>query len=145
MSTSAGWCSSLVHLFQSLRQLAVDLSRLLLLAAKSRSALAAENLFLRKQLALFQGRQVQPHRATDATRWLMVFLGKFFEWQLQPMWIVRLALRRPYTFVVMSIPPLGSSMEPVGQKAEEGRPGILSSARSSRQTGWIWEHSAPFG
>jgi hypothetical protein len=62
-------------LFQSFRQLAVDLSRLLLLAAKSRRALAAENLFLRKQLALF------PHRATDATRWLMVFLGKFFEWR----------------------------------------------------------------
>jgi len=80
MSTSVGCCSGLVHLFQSLRQLTVDLSRLLLLAAKSRSALAAENLFLRKQLALFQERKVQPHRATDATRWLMVFLGKFFEW-----------------------------------------------------------------
>lgn len=44
-STSAGWCSSLVHLFQSLRQLAVDFARLLLLVAKSRSALAAETYF----------------------------------------------------------------------------------------------------
>ena len=81
MSTSAGCCSGLVHLFKIFRQLAVDLSRLLLLAAKSRRALAAENLFLRKQLALFQEREVPPHRVTDATRWLMVFLGKFFEWR----------------------------------------------------------------
>src|ERR1700687_4168816 len=81
MSPSASWCSSLVHLFQGLRQLTVDLSRLPLLAAKPRSALAAENLFLRKQLALFQEREVQPHRATDAIRWLMVFLVKFFEWR----------------------------------------------------------------
>ena len=78
---SAGCLSSLVHLFQSIRQVLVDLSRLLLLTTKSRSALAAENLFLRKQLALFQERQVRPHLATDATRWLLVFLGKFFEWR----------------------------------------------------------------
>jgi hypothetical protein len=78
---SAGCSSSLVHLFQSIRQVLVDLSRLLLLNTKSRSALAAENLFLRKQLALFQERQVRPHLATDATRWLLVFLGKFFEWR----------------------------------------------------------------
>jgi hypothetical protein len=37
MSTSAGWSSSLVHRYQSLRQRAVDLARLLLLAAKSRT------------------------------------------------------------------------------------------------------------
>src|SRR6266478_5565713 len=69
MPMSAGCSSSLVHLFQSIRQVLVDLSRLLLLTTKSRSALAAENLFLRKQLALFQERQVRPHLATDATRW----------------------------------------------------------------------------
>jgi hypothetical protein len=37
--------------------------------------LATENLFLRKQLALFQERQVRPHRATDATRFLMAALN----------------------------------------------------------------------
>ena len=41
---------------------------------RSRSSLAAENLFLRKQLALFQERQTKPRRATDSTRWLMVVL-----------------------------------------------------------------------
>lgn len=37
-------------------------------------AVTAENLFLRKQLALFRERQVKPHRATDATRWIMATL-----------------------------------------------------------------------
>jgi len=41
------------------------------LATTSRSALMAENLFLRKQLAMFQERNVRPHRAQDSTRWLL--------------------------------------------------------------------------
>jgi putative transposase len=48
---------------------------------QSRSALAAENLFLRKQLALYQERQVRPGRATDATRLTMVLLGTLFDWK----------------------------------------------------------------
>ncbi len=51
------------------------LGRLVLLALRPRAALAAENLFLRKQLALFQERQVKPRRANDATRWLMAAVG----------------------------------------------------------------------
>jgi hypothetical protein len=47
-----------------------------LAVARSRSTLAAENLFLRKQLALFQERKVKPRRADDATRWMMVALGR---------------------------------------------------------------------
>jgi hypothetical protein len=43
--------------------------------------LAAENLFLRKQLALFQERQVRSHRATDSTRWLMAVLSRLFDWR----------------------------------------------------------------
>jgi len=50
----------------------VDLVELLLLTTRSRSALAAENLFLRKQLAMFQERSVRPHRAQDSARWLIV-------------------------------------------------------------------------
>jgi len=37
-----------------------DLAELLRFATKSRSALVAENLFLRKQLALFQERNIKP-------------------------------------------------------------------------------------
>jgi hypothetical protein len=40
---------------------------------QSRSALAAENLFLRKQLVLCQERQVRPRRATDAIRLTMAY------------------------------------------------------------------------
>jgi hypothetical protein len=43
--------------------------------------LAAENLFLRKQLALFQERQVKPHRADDPTRWMMAVLSRAFDWR----------------------------------------------------------------
>jgi hypothetical protein len=43
--------------------------------------LAAENIFLRKQLALFQERHVKPHQADDATRWVMAILSRWFDWR----------------------------------------------------------------
>ena len=58
-----------------------DLARLAFLAIRSHTSLAAENLFLRKQLALFQERKVKPRRADDATRWLMATLGRMFQWR----------------------------------------------------------------
>ena len=61
--------------------IARDLVHLLVLVSRSRRALAAENLFLRKQLALFQERKVKPHRADDATRLIMVILGRLFAWR----------------------------------------------------------------
>jgi len=59
----------------------IDLTRFVLLAAHSRRALAAENLFLRKQLALFQERKVKPRRADDSTRWMMATLSRMFPWR----------------------------------------------------------------
>jgi len=44
-------------------------------------SLAAENLFLRKQLALFQERGTKPRRADDATRAALVWLSKAFNWR----------------------------------------------------------------
>ena len=44
-------------------------------------ALAAENLFLRKQLALYEERQVKPRRAPNATRLAMVWLAHWFDWR----------------------------------------------------------------
>jgi putative transposase len=44
-------------------------------------ALAAENLFLRKQLALYEERQVKPRRATNALRLAMVWLSSWFDWR----------------------------------------------------------------
>jgi hypothetical protein len=43
--------------------------------------LAAENLFLRKQLALFQERKVKPRRAEDSTRWWMATVSLLFNWR----------------------------------------------------------------
>ena len=65
----------------TLSSIARDLVHLLVLVSRSRGALAAENLFLRKQLALFQERKVKPHRAHDSTRLVMVILGRMFSWR----------------------------------------------------------------
>src|SRR6516162_3583849 len=59
----------------------LDLGRLLLSALRPRAALAAENLFLRKQLALFQERKVKPRRAADSTRWWMATVSRLFDWR----------------------------------------------------------------
>src|ERR1700675_2592115 len=47
----------------------------------SRVALIAENLFLRKQLALFQERKAKPRRTTASFRLRMVALARFFVWR----------------------------------------------------------------
>jgi hypothetical protein len=44
-------------------------------------SLAAENLFLREQLALFQEREIKPRRADDARRAAMVWLTQAFDWR----------------------------------------------------------------
>src|SRR4029434_4691092 len=67
--------------FSTLYYLNWDFIRFLGSLLQSRSALAAENLFLRKQLALYQERQVQPRRATDATRLTMVLASRLFDWK----------------------------------------------------------------
>jgi putative transposase len=61
---------------------------------QSHARLAAENLFLRKQLALYLEREVKPRRATDATRVTLVVLARFIEWRplltiVQPDTLVR--------------------------------------------------------
>src|SRR5215831_3964071 len=72
---------TLTHSLTTLSSLACDLVRLLVLTSRSCRALAAENLFLRKQLALFQERNVKPRRAHDPTRLIMVILGRMFLWR----------------------------------------------------------------
>jgi transposase InsO family protein len=55
--------------------------------------LAAENLFMRKQLALYQERQVKPRRATNATRLTLLWLGQWFDWRRA------LGMVKPETFI----------------------------------------------
>lgn len=53
----------------------------LALCPKSRTMLAAENLFLRKQLAFYQERKVVPRRFDNASRFLLVLLSPCFDWK----------------------------------------------------------------
>jgi putative transposase len=71
---------AVVHCVRTSSLVVVDLVRLASLAVHSHTALAAENLFLRKQLAMFQERKVKPRRADDATRWMMATLSQMFPW-----------------------------------------------------------------
>jgi putative transposase len=74
--------------FQHIRQqasmlltLIIDAWRFLVHCLRPAPALAAENLFLRKQLALYEEQQVHPRQATNATRLAMVWLSQWFDWQ----------------------------------------------------------------
>jgi putative transposase len=58
-----------------------DAGRFLLLCLRPSPALAAENLFLRKQLALYQERHTTPRRATNATRLALIWLGRWCDWR----------------------------------------------------------------
>jgi len=42
---------------------------------------AAENLFLRKQLGLYMEREVKPRRATDSIRFTLARLSRWFDWR----------------------------------------------------------------
>jgi putative transposase len=61
--------------------LLVDALRFVSLGLRSRSYLAAENLFLRKQLALYQERRVKPRRADDSIRITLVMLSQLIDWR----------------------------------------------------------------
>jgi putative transposase len=58
-----------------------DLFRLLALALRSKSSLAAENLFLRKQLAFYRERKIKPRRTDNPTRLTLIWLSRWFHWR----------------------------------------------------------------
>ena len=68
-------------MFPTALTLLADLFRLLRLMVRSRAQLAAENLFLRKQLACYVERQVRPRRADDLSRIALVLLSRFVKWR----------------------------------------------------------------
>jgi len=66
----------------------------LLLCLRPSPALAAENLFLRKQFALYQERHMKPRCATNATRMALIWLARWFDWRralviFQPATLIR--------------------------------------------------------
>ena len=56
-----------------------DVIHFLGLSLRSRRSLAAENLFLRKQLAFYKERKIKPRRTDNPTRLTLVLLSRWFE------------------------------------------------------------------
>src|SRR5271165_5914551 len=68
---------SLTVLWELLR----DGLQFLNVAARSQTALAAEVLFLRKQLAYYRDHQIRPRRLSDAARLSLVLWSRLFDWK----------------------------------------------------------------
>ena len=62
-------------------RLLADLIGLLVLTVRSRRSIQAENLVLRRQLALFKERGVKPRRIDAATRLSLAWLARLFDWR----------------------------------------------------------------
>jgi putative transposase len=85
--------NSLSHMAVTTLDLLLDALRFVRLSLQPRSALAAENLFLRKQLALYLERQVKPRRAKAAAKLTLVLLSRRFAWR------EALTIVKPETFI----------------------------------------------
>ena len=68
------FCACWLNLF-------ADLLRFLFLGLQSKSSLAAENLFLRKQIAFYQERGIKPRRISHPTRLTLLWLSRWFDWR----------------------------------------------------------------
>ena len=60
------------------RALCTNGAHFIALCARSQTALAAENLFLRKQLAFYRERKVTPRRFDNISRYILVLLSHGF-------------------------------------------------------------------
>src|SRR5687767_11798878 len=72
---------SLAKMRQTFLSVFIDALTFVRLTIRSRTALAAENLFLRKQLALYVERKRKPQQSTDSIRFTLAQLSKCFEWR----------------------------------------------------------------
>jgi hypothetical protein len=78
MPNVSGSMQSILQLVSLLLKLCADVGGFLVLCLRPSPALAAEVLFLRKRLALYEGHQGKPRRATNATRWVLVWLSHWY-------------------------------------------------------------------
>jgi putative transposase len=58
-----------------------DLLCFVVLSLRSNSSLAAENLFLRKQLGFYQERKIKPCRTSPSAQVTLIFLSRWFNWR----------------------------------------------------------------
>ena len=71
----------MLRLLLILVKLAADAVRWCGLVLRSQRSIEAENLFLRRQLALYVERGVEPRRIDSVTRIALAFLSRFFHWR----------------------------------------------------------------
>jgi len=62
-------------------RLRADLAGLVVFSLRRRRSVEAENLFLRRQLALYQERGINPRRVDAATRVSLALLSRLFDWR----------------------------------------------------------------
>jgi hypothetical protein len=74
-------CRNLCSAFSTMWELLRDGLQFLRTISHSRAALAAEILFLRKQLAYYQDHRIRPRRLRDASRLCLLFWSRLFDWQ----------------------------------------------------------------
>ncbi len=117
-------------LAKALKIVAADGSAFSLRLFRSRAALAAENVFLRRQLALFQEHEQKAQRTTAADRFTLSTSARFFDWRealmiVKPATLIgwhRNAFRRFWRWKSRPVgrPPLsGSLREVIRQMAAE--------------------------
>src|SRR6266851_4244627 len=71
----------MVALIKIALELLADAARFFILLFRPTRSVQAENLFLRRQLALFKERGIQPRRVDSATRISLAILARCFEWR----------------------------------------------------------------
>ena len=106
-----------------LLHLLLDALRFIRLSLRPHCALAAENLFLRKQLALYLERKVKARRASDASRLTLVLLSRLFAWRRA------LTIVQPDTFHPMASERLSAVFGGGNRNPEDDRE-FLPSCRS---------------
>src|SRR5262244_1532363 len=81
MLSSARWVSAVLTFARGAVPIFADVLTFLLLCFRSPAVVAAENLFLRKQLSLYIERKIKPRRATNSIRFTLAHLSRFFDWR----------------------------------------------------------------
>ena len=83
-----------MDIIRTIYQVGIDLFSFISRFPRSRSSLVAENLFLRKQLAIYKERGKKPGRIDSASRFTLVALSRIFDWKdalavVQPKTLIR--------------------------------------------------------
>jgi len=72
---------SVIVFIQIILRLLADVGGLVVLSVRFRRSVEAENLFLRRELALYRERGIKPRRVDPATRVSLALLSRLFDWR----------------------------------------------------------------